>query len=97
MNLLADLCVKFFIFCKDLNPVYTKQNYLDRNLDCYLGEEAPVYTGRSLFNITKIVTLLFVVQSLLYRNSPNMWIEIIQIEFLHTWLWIQIAIQIIIV
>ena len=60
---------------KDTN--YTEKNDLDHdldcNLDCYLDldpEDAPVYTGHSLFNITKSVTLLFIVQSLLHVH-PN--------------------------
>ena len=60
---------------KDTN--YTEKKDLDRdldcNLDCYLDrnqEDAPIYTGHSLFNITKSVTLLFIVQSLLHVH-PN--------------------------
>ena len=67
----------------NLCPVYTEQNYLDCDLDCKLDryldpnqEDAPVYTGHSLFNTTKCVPLLFIVQSLLYHN---IWITIIQI------------------
>ena len=58
-------------------PVYTEQNYLDRdqdcNLDCKLDcqpEDVPVYTGHSLFNTTKRVTLFFIVTPLLHRNPP---------------------------
>ena len=42
-------------------------HYLDRNLDTDLGhnpEDVPIYTGHSLFNTTKCITLLFIVQSL---------------------------------
>ena len=70
------------------------KNYLDRNLDHKLDfdldcdpEDVPVYTGHSLFNTTKHITLLFIVQSLLHYNLPNIWIKItyitIQIECLH--------------
>ena len=31
---------------------------------------------KSLFNITKYITLLFIVQSLLHRNPPYIWIRI---------------------
>ena len=55
---------------------------LDRNLDCN-PEDILIYTGHSLFNTTKHITLLFIVQSLLHCNPPNIWIKIIQIEFLH--------------
>ena len=50
--------------------------YLDRNRDCD-PENVPVYTGHSLFNTTKRITSLFIVQSLLHRNPPNIWITII--------------------
>ena len=50
-------------FPEPLNPVYMEQNYLDRNRDAN-PEAAPVYTGHSLFNITKNVTIVFIVQSL---------------------------------
>ena len=47
----------------------------------------PVYTGHSLFNTTKRITLLFIVQSLLHRNPPYIWIKMIQIaiqsEYIH--------------
>ena len=66
--------------------VYTEQSYLDCDLDCD-PEDAPVATGNSLFNITKSVTLLFIVQSLLHCNPSNIWIKIIpitiQIKCLH--------------
>ena len=48
-----------------------EQNDLDRNLDFDLYsdlEDVPVYTGHSLFNTTKRITLLFIVYSLLQRN-----------------------------
>ena len=60
--------------------------YLDRVLDCDLDcdldrdpEDLPVYIGHSLFNTTKRITLLLIVQSLLHRNPPtsNVWIKII--------------------
>ena len=45
------------------------KNYLDHdldsNLDCNLDwdpDDVPVYTGHSLFNTTKRITLLFIVQ-----------------------------------
>ena len=41
------------------------KNYLDRDLDWYLDcdpDDVPVYTGYSLFNTTKCITLLFIVQ-----------------------------------
>ena len=52
---------------------------LDSNLDCDLDgnpEDVPVYTGHSL-NTTKRITLLFIVQSFLRSNPPNIWIRII--------------------
>ena len=72
-----------------LYPVYTEQNYLDRNLDWNLDrdpDDASVYTGHELFNITKIVTLLVIVQSLLHSNPPNILIKIIlitRVKILH--------------
>ena len=53
---------------------------LDCNLDCDLDhdpEDVPAYTGHSLFNTAKCNTLLFIVQSLLHHNPPNIWIKII--------------------
>ena len=35
--------------------------------------------GHPLFDITKHITLLFIVQSLLHCNPPILWIKIIQI------------------
>ena len=35
--------------------------------------------GHSFFNTTKRITLLFIVQSSLHSNPPNIWIKIIQI------------------
>ena len=58
------------------------QNNLDCNLD-RVSEDVHVYTGHSVFNTTKRITLLFIVQSLLYRNPPNIWIKIIKIQCLH--------------
>ena len=64
-------------------PIYTEQNYLDRDLDGYLGrhmdpnpEDAPTFMGHSLFKITDSVTIVFIVQSL--SDGPE--IEIIWIE-----------------
>ena len=57
-------------------PFTRSKNYLDRKLDCNLDrdpEDVPVNTGHSLFNITKCITLLFIVQSLLHRNPPNIY------------------------
>ena len=51
-------------------PIYTEQKYLDCDLDCN-PENVPIYTGHALFNTTKCITLLFIVQSLLHRNPPN--------------------------
>ena len=58
--------------------------YLDRdlfcNLDCNLGrdpEVVPVYMGHALFNTTKRISLLFIVQSLLHRNQHNILIKAI--------------------
>ena len=70
-----------------LYPIKTEQYHLDRNLDCNLDsdpEDVPVYTGHSLFNTTKRITLLFIAQSVLHHNPPNSLIKIIQItECLH--------------
>ena len=57
-------------------------NYPDCDLDCD-PEYVPIYTRHSLFNTTKQITLLFIVQSLLYCNPPNILIKIIQIKCLH--------------
>ena len=75
-------------------PYLKGPNYVDHNpdcnLDCYLDhdpENVPVYAGHSLFNAIKCITLLLIVQSLLHRNPPYIWIKIIQvpiqIECLH--------------
>ena len=43
-------------------------------LDCYLDhdpEVVPIYTGHSLFNTTKCITLFFIVQTMLNRNLDN--------------------------
>ena len=53
--------------------------YLDSNLDCYLDrdpEGVPVYTGHSLFNTTKRVTLLSIVRTLLHRNLDIIGIKV---------------------
>ena len=68
------------------NTIYIQftrsKNFLHRN-----PEDAPVYTEHSLFNKTKLIKLLFIVQSLLHHNPPYIWIKIIlipiQIECLH--------------
>ena len=62
------------------------KNHLDCNLDCNLvcnPEDVPVYMGHSLFKRTKRIIVLFIVQSLLHRNRPNIWIKIIKIKCLH--------------
>ena len=53
-------------------PFTWSKNYLDRDLDSNLDynldrdpKVVPVYTGHSLFNTTKGITLLFIVQTLL--------------------------------
>ena len=65
-------------------PFTQSKNYLDRdldsNLDCNLDrdpEVVPVYTGHLLFNTTKRITLLFIVQTLLDRNLNNIGIKVI--------------------
>ena len=57
-------------------PLIHSQKYLYRNPDCN-PEDVPIYMGHSLFNTTKCITLLFIIQSFLHCNSPNNWIEII--------------------
>ena len=66
------------------SPFTRSKTYLDRdldsNLDCHLDrdpEVVPVYTGHSLFNTTKRITLLFIVQTLLHRNLDNIGIKVI--------------------
>ena len=64
--------------CGVIYPVYMEQNYLDSfNLDCNLDyyldrdpEEAPIYMRHSLFNITKTITIAFIVKSLF--DGPEM-------------------------
>ena len=83
------LCLNYdylYIFTS-YTPFTLSKNYpdhdLDSNLDCDLDcdpEDVPVYTGHPLFNTTKRITLLFVVQSLLHCNPSNISIEIIQIR-----------------
>ena len=54
-------------------PAYTAQNYLYSNLDFDLvrdQKDVSFYTGHSLFNTTKCITLLYIVQSLLHHNPP---------------------------
>ena len=56
------------------------ENYRDCDLDCNLEcdpDDVPVYTGHSLFKTTKLITLFFIVQSLLHCNPPYIRIEII--------------------
>ena len=63
-------------------PFTRSKNYLDSNLDHKLDcnpDDISLYMGRSLFNTTKCITLLFIVHSLLQRNPPNIWIRVIQI------------------
>ena len=70
------------------------KNYLDSDLDCNQDynvdrhpEDVPVYRGHPLFNTTMCFTLLFIVQSLLHCNPPDIWIKIIQnanqVKYLH--------------
>ena len=56
--------------------------YLDCDLDSDL-EDAPVYMGHSLFNITKIVILLLIVDCNLSNNFIKITQIAIQIECLH--------------
>ena len=57
--------------------------FIKRNFSFFLilGREQYIwsYTRQSLFNTTKRIKLLFIVQSLLNRNPSNIWIKIIQI------------------
>ena len=69
-----------------LYPVFTEQNDLDLDLDdIFLDcdpEDAPVYKGRIMFNITKDIIFVIVAQSLFDgpdRKSPNICIKIIPI------------------
>ena len=50
-------------------PIYLEQIHLDLYLDSD-PEDAPIYTGHLLFNVTKSVTWLFIAQSLLLPNLP---------------------------
>ena len=65
-------------------PFTQSKNYLDRDLDSNLDynldrdpEVVPVYQGHLLFNTTKRITLLFIVQTLLDRNLNNIGIKVI--------------------
>ena len=61
-------------------PFTRRKNYLNRDLDSNLDcdpEVVPVYTGHSLFNTTKRITLLLIVQTLLHRNQNNIEITFI--------------------
>ena len=70
---------------KQTMTLFTRsKNYLDRdldsNLDCNLDRDQEGvldYTGHSLFNTTKRITLLFIVQTLLHRNLDNIGIKVI--------------------
>ena len=70
-----------FLFKCSNTPFTCSKNYMDCNLDCN-PEVVPVNhnTGHTLFNTTKRITLLIIVQSLLHPNPANIWIKIIQIE-----------------
>ena len=55
-------------------PFTRSKNYLDRNIDGdpdRIEKDLPVYMRHPLFNQTKRITLLFIVQSFLHRNPPN--------------------------
>ena len=75
------------IWCGCLtNTLFTRSKndlewYPYRNLDSDLGRDpedtVPIYMGHSLFNTTKCIKLLFIVQSLLHRNPPYIWIKMI--------------------
>ena len=89
---ICDSCIILIYHIFLTNTIFTRsKNYVDRdldsNLDCNLDrnpQDVPVYMGNSLFNTTKRITLLFIVQSLLHRSLPNIWITIvIQIKCLH--------------
>ena len=64
----------------DFYPLYPEQNNLDRNsesnvdhyLDC-VPEDGAVYMGHSLFNITKSVTVVFILQPLF--DGPEITIQ----------------------
>ena len=64
-------------------PLTRSKTYLDPDLDYSLDsdldrvpDDVPVYTGHSLCNTTTRIALLFIVQSLLHRNPPNIWIKV---------------------
>ena len=73
-------------------PCLQEQNYLDHNIDCNLDyhldsnpEDASVYIGHLLFNLTKSIMIVFIVQSLcdgpdIAIHPASIWIKIIQIE-----------------
>ena len=75
MYLNVRVCVQDnYLDVKDSNTPFTRsKHYLDRDLDRNL-EDGPVYTGHALFNTTKRITLLFIVQLFLHHNPPNIWI-----------------------
>ena len=60
-------CLRTF-YGKTNTPFTGSKNYLDcdldSNLDCNLDRDPEVFTGHSLFNTTKRITLLFIVQTL---------------------------------
>ena len=74
----------FYYYYYNDTPFTLSKTYLDcdldSNLDCNLDrdpEVVPVYTGHSLFNTTKCITLLLIVQTLLHRNLDNIGIIVI--------------------
>ena len=82
------MCFKCSMIIKTLSLGYTpftrtkiiQIRDLDSYLDCYLDrdpEVVPVYTGHSLFNTTKRITLFFIVQPMLHRNPDNIGIKVI--------------------
>ena len=53
-------------------PFTRSKHYLDRFCNLERDPEVvPVYTGHSLFNTTKRITLLLIVQTMLQRNLDN--------------------------
>ena len=69
---------------KSYTPFTWNKNCLYCDLDCNMDsdldrnpEVVPVNLGHSLFNTTKRIILLFIVQSLLLRKPPYVWIKIL--------------------
>ena len=64
----------------DLIYLFTqRKNYLDHDPDCNLDADLdhnPEMYSFTRFNTTKHITLLFIVQSLLHRNPPNILIKL---------------------